>query len=161
MIIQCINCYKKFEVNSTLIPDSGRDIQCGSCNHIWFYDPENRILNEETQELKEEKILEAADSKVKNEPINADEKEIFIDKPKKNEKNKILHKANSKKSLNFNLSKILSYILVGIISFVALIIFLETFKSPLSSMFPGLELLLYNLFETIKDIFLFNKNLFL
>ena len=48
-----------------------------------------------------------------------------------------------------------------IISFVALIIVLDTFKSPLDDKFPGLELLLYNLFETIKDIFLFNKNLFL
>ena len=37
MIIQCIKCGKKFEVNSDLIPQTGRTIQCGSCNHIWFY----------------------------------------------------------------------------------------------------------------------------
>ena len=37
MIIECINCPKKFEVNSDLIPDDGRTIQCSSCNHIWFY----------------------------------------------------------------------------------------------------------------------------
>ena len=37
MIIECINCNKKFNVNSDLIPSDGRQIQCGSCNHIWHY----------------------------------------------------------------------------------------------------------------------------
>ena len=37
MIIECINCNKIFEVNSELIPSTGRTIQCGACNHIWFY----------------------------------------------------------------------------------------------------------------------------
>ena len=37
MIIECINCNKIFEVNAELIPSSGRKIQCGSCDHIWFY----------------------------------------------------------------------------------------------------------------------------
>ena len=36
---------------------------------------------------------------------------------------------------------------------------LDTFKSPLSVFFPNIELILYNLFETIKDIYLFIKNL--
>ena len=40
MIIDCIKCTKKFEVNASLIPDNGRTIQCGSCNHVWFYKPE-------------------------------------------------------------------------------------------------------------------------
>ena len=39
MIIECINCNKKFNVNSELIPNSGRTIQCGSCNHVWFFNP--------------------------------------------------------------------------------------------------------------------------
>ena len=37
MIIECVNCFKKFDVNSDLIPSNGRTIQCGSCNHIWFF----------------------------------------------------------------------------------------------------------------------------
>ena len=37
MIIECIKCIKKFEVDSELIPSEGRTIQCGSCNHIWFF----------------------------------------------------------------------------------------------------------------------------
>ena len=37
MIIECVNCSKKFAVDSNLIPSAGRTIQCGSCNHVWFY----------------------------------------------------------------------------------------------------------------------------
>ena len=37
MIITCVNCNKKFNVNSDLIPEDGRTIQCGSCNHVWFF----------------------------------------------------------------------------------------------------------------------------
>ena len=40
MIIECINCHKKFVVNSDLIPTEGRNIQCGSCNHLWFFKPD-------------------------------------------------------------------------------------------------------------------------
>ena len=43
MIIECVNCNKKFNVNSELIPDNGREIQCGSCNHVWFYKKEKQI----------------------------------------------------------------------------------------------------------------------
>ena len=41
----------------------------------------------------------------------------------------------------------------------AVIIFIDTFKYPLSKIVPNLEFLLYNLFESIKDIALFVKNL--
>ena len=34
MIIECINCNKVFEVNSELIPENGRTIQCLSLIHI-------------------------------------------------------------------------------------------------------------------------------
>ena len=35
-----------------LIPPAGREIQCGSCNHVWFYNPN---LSDTSQiELKKE-----------------------------------------------------------------------------------------------------------
>ena len=37
MIITCPNCNKQFKIDNSLIPDEGRDLQCGSCNHVWFY----------------------------------------------------------------------------------------------------------------------------
>ena len=37
MIISCPNCNKQFKINASLIPDNGRDLKCGSCDHVWFY----------------------------------------------------------------------------------------------------------------------------
>ena len=48
---------------------------------------------------------------------------------------------------------------VSIMSFIALIILLDTFQIQLSSIFPNLELLLYNLYETMKDMLLFVRDL--
>ena len=52
-------------------------------------------------------------------------------------------------------SKFFSYLIVLIISFVALIILLDTLKTPLINVFPGLEIILFNLVETLQDIKLF------
>ena len=38
MIITCPNCNKQFKIDKSLIPNEGRDLQCGSCNHFWFYE---------------------------------------------------------------------------------------------------------------------------
>jgi len=59
-----------------------------------------------------------------------------------------------KKKNNF-----LNLIIVFIISFVALIILIDTFKNPLGIFFPDLEFFLYNLYESIKDIILFTRDL--
>ena len=40
MIIVCNNCNKKFDLDSSLIPDRGRLLQCVSCNHKWFFKKE-------------------------------------------------------------------------------------------------------------------------
>ena len=37
MLIECENCNKKFEIEESLIPKDGRLLQCGSCNHKWFF----------------------------------------------------------------------------------------------------------------------------
>ena len=52
MIITCPNCNKKFNIDNSLIPDEGRDLQCGSCNHVWLYKIKEE--NSKILELKEE-----------------------------------------------------------------------------------------------------------
>ena len=52
-------------------------------------------------------------------------------------------------------SRFFSYLIVFIISLIALIILLDTLKTPLINVFPGLEIILFNLFETLQDIKLF------
>ena len=68
-------------------------------------------------------------------------------------------KPKSSKKSSFSFAKFLSYILVTIISFIALIILIDTFKSPLYRIFPNLEFILFNFYETLKDIELFFRDL--
>ena len=65
MIITCPNCNKQFKIDNSLIPDEGRDLQCGSCNHIWFYNIQEKN-NNEALELKQEIISENIESKAEN-----------------------------------------------------------------------------------------------
>ena len=78
----------------------------------------------------------------------------ILDKDVKND-NIIQNSDLPKKSGNITFSKILSYIIVSIISFAVFIILIDTLKTPLIDIFPGLEILLFNLFETLQDIKLF------
>ena len=59
MIIQCPNCSKKFNVDPSLIPSKGRNIQCGSCNFVWFFDGKDKAFLDDTPEkkIKEEKLI--------------------------------------------------------------------------------------------------------
>ena len=158
MIIECINCNKKFNVDADLIPKQGRQIQCGSCNHIWHFKIESL--------LKEPLILEDEDNQ-KNLSIAKDPKEVtesvIVEKStellKDNEiykENKIQENTTTENNIKISkISDFFSYLLVFLISFVALIILLDTLKSPLINVFPGLEIILFNLFETLKDVKLF------
>ena len=63
---------------------------------------------------------------------------------------------NLKKKLKvLILGNFFSYFIVFIISIIALFILVDTLKSPLINAFPALEIILFNLFETLKDIKLF------
>ena len=160
MIITCPNCNKQFKIDNSLIPDEGRDLQCGSCNHIWFYNIQEK--NNEVLELKQEIISEDIETKAENKEDKIEEKqqpeEIIKTEinNKKKEKNSEKQKNTTtlKKTENKG-SKFFSYLIVFIISFVALIILLDTLKTPLINVFPGLEIILFNLFETLQDIKLF------
>ena len=160
MIITCPNCNKQFKIDNSLIPDEGRDLQCGSCNHIWFYNIQEK--NNEVLELKQEITSEDIETKAENKEEKIEEKqpqeEIIKTEinNKKKEKNSEKQKNTTtlKKTENKG-SKFFSYLIVFIISFVALIILLDTLKTPLINVFPGLEIILFNLFETLQDIKLF------
>ena len=160
MIITCPNCNKQFKIDNSLIPDEGRDLQCGSCNHIWFYNIQEK--NNEALELKQKIISENVETKAENKEDKTEEKQ----KPKEIIKTEINNKKkekNSEKQKNTTTlkktenkgSKFFSYLIVFIISFIALIILLDTLKTPLINVFPGLEIILFNLFETLQDIKLF------
>ena len=160
MIITCPNCNKKFKIDNSLIPDEGRDLQCGSCNHVWLYKIEEE--NSKILKLKEEIDINEIETKVdknneeivenKN-PLTKIETELNNQKKEKNiEKQKEIKVS---KNIENTGNKFFSYLIVFIISFIALIILLDTLKNPLINVFPGLEIILFNLFETLQDIKLF------
>jgi len=162
MIIECTNCNKKFRVDDDLIPENGREIICGSCNYTWHFKPEK--TSEKSLVLDNEMI----DFQKKTDQNDINFHEDFSNfKSEKNPKNnqiEISKETNvdfkiNKKNKYSKTSNFFSYLIVVIISFIALIILVDTIKSPLINIFPGLEIVLFNLFETLKDVRLFITDL--
>ena len=149
MIVTCVNCNKNFDIDKGLIPKEGRLLQCSGCNYKWFF--KNLVIPKSIvpTESKNLEIFEPTDE-MHNELLDSEES-VDI-----NYKNDILldKEIRSKKKY-----KLINITIVLIISFISLIILLDTFKSPISKIFPSIEFLLYNLYESIKDILLFIKDL--
>ena len=54
MIIECPACSKKFNIDEKLIPDEGRLLKCGNCDHTWFYKKKKNIkLEADTPKISE------------------------------------------------------------------------------------------------------------
>ena len=145
MIISCDQCHKKFEIDSNLIPKEGRLLECGSCNHKWFY---KQDIEDKTEEI----IIEPQLKNIEEEDIDPIRKDISQIKE--------LDTSSKKKKIIENKKiGVLNIIIVFIISFVALIILLETFKKPISIYIPNIEFILNSLHEILRDIILFFKDL--
>ena len=64
-------------IDNSMIPDEGRDLQCGSCNHIWFYKTEEQ--NNEVLKLDEEIESEEIEKKIKKKKEKIEEKEQLLE----------------------------------------------------------------------------------
>ena len=140
MIIVCPKCKKKFDIEDSLIPEKGRLLQCSSCDNKWFF--------KKTIEAK--KKIERISTKTKTNKIPKETEDIIIEAEKNNSKVENLKKINL---------PILNLLLITLISFAALIIFLDTFKIQINNLIPGFEFLLENFYETLKDFYLFTIDL--
>ena len=155
MIITCPCGDKKFTVDASLIPQEGRTLQCGFCERQWFFKTEN---TEDEVKVLEKKIPE---------PVIKDNKNLS-ENIKKNIPNVEVHGTNSlnntkeetskkvKKTNDVNYFKI---IIVAFISVTALILVLDTFKIYISNIYPQINDILNNLYESLLDMFLFFKDL--
>ena len=156
MIISCENCNKRFEVGDNLIPDQGRLLQCSSCDHKWFFKKTEKLIKKKEPKI----IIKEDDNKILS--------ETFVEKTieKKEIKSTTLNEETLseiddeqpqvKKDKKTNYLKIF---IVIIITFVAIIIIIETFKHQISLIYPNIETLLSNLYESLKDINLFLRDL--
>jgi len=181
MIITCNNCNKKFDIDSSLIPDKGRLLQCASCDHKWFFKKEvlENIVSPIVEDIDNDNVDifvqnntsnkdEINPSNLQKEEVDADTEEKLDEKIEVNNEDELKNKidaniyesitanAKPKKQKNF---KILNIFIVAIISFVAFIIIVDTFKYPIGKIVPNIEFILYNLYESIKDISLFIRDL--
>ena len=148
MIISCEKCNKKFELEDNLIPESGRLLQCGSCSHKWHYIPEKIIkLDQEIGEINENTLSKDKIKISKVQKKNKTKKKVFYQS-----REEVLEQKEKKVGL-------LSYLLAIIISLVAIIIIIDTFKMQLSVIVPNIDLYILSLHQTLIDIFLFFKDL--
>ena len=155
MIISCPSCKKKFEIDTNLIPFEGRNLQCGSCLNVWFYKLEKNIsdlkIKDNITDLSKDDNEIIVEENIKKE-ISTIKKNDY-----KNRKDKALVKYEKKTKLS--LLNFVGYFFVLILSFVALLIVLDTFQALLLPILPNLELILFNFYETLIDIYLFIKDL--
>ena len=162
MIIECPACSKKFNIDEKLIPDEGRLLKCGNCEHTWFFKKEENIkLKTETTKIKEIKENKSE--------INIKPTEESIKQSKKIKK-KISKKTSTRQSTSKELvsvdkssdtkeNKIIKKIFLIIISIIALILLLDTFKNQISIIFPGILKMSDSLYLVINDLKLFVKDL--
>ena len=162
MIIECINCGKKFKVDSEQIPSDGRNIQCGSCNYIWFFKKDDQNKVDDSSKIQETENIISTNKKISKQSLDDDVNDNFSEiliKPENKSKKQTNNYPKKSKNSKFTLFSLLSFILVSLITFVALIIIIDTFKTPLYNSYPNLEIMMFNLFETLTDISLFIKDL--
>jgi len=162
MIIECPACSKKFNIDEKLIPDEGRLLKCGNCDHTWFYKKEEN-LKLETESIKINEIEENK-SEINIEPVDVPIKET------KKIRKKISKKSSTKESTSKELvsidkssvsreNNIIKKIFLIIISIIAFILLLDTFKNQISVIFPGILKMSDSLYLVINDLKLFIKDL--
>ena len=151
MIITCPCGDKKFNVDASLIPQEGRTLQCGFCDRKWFFKKEN---TDDEIKILEKKIPEPVieDNKNLSENIKEDMKDEEDDNTESlnGSKEQLSKKVNKKNDVNY-----FKILIVAFISFVALILFLDTFKSQISVIIPNIQIILDNLYQSLNDMKLF------
>ena len=162
MIIECPACSKKFNIDEKLIPDEGRLLKCGNCDHTWFYKKEENLkLETETIKINE---IEENKSEINIEPVDDPIKQT------KKIRKKISKKSSTKESTSKELvsidkssvsreNNIIKKIFLIIISIIAFILLMDTFKNQISVIFPGILKMSDSLYLVINDLKLFIKDL--
>ena len=162
MIIECPACSKKFNIDEKLIPDEGRLLKCGNCDHTWFFKKEGNInLESETTKLNE---IKENKSEINIEPVEDPLKQTK--KIRKKISKKFLTKESTSKELvsidKSSVSRennIIKKIFLIIISIIAFILLMDTFKNQISVIFPGILKMSDSLYQVINDLKLFIKDL--
>ncbi len=162
MIVECPACSKKFNIDEKLIPAEGRLLKCGNCDHTWFYKKEQNLkLETETIKINE---TEENKSEINVEPVDVPIKQTKKAK-KKISKKSSTNESTSKELVSIDKSSIsrenyiIKKIFLIIISIIAFILLIDTFKNQISVIFPGIIQMSDSLYLVINDLKLFIKDL--
>ena len=165
MIINCECGKKKFNVDSSLVPEEGRLLKCGSCNKIWHYTPSIETKNDEKLDVKINKNVikneVQSDETTNSENFTDINKEVLSEEkkdPDEKEENNIKEE-NENEEKQVKIKMVLVYFIVFIISLLGIIFLLDTFKSYLISVFPTITPFFDSFYETLLDFKLFIKDL--
>ena len=152
MIITCPRCQKSFNIDDKLIPIEGRLVKCGACDHTWFFKPTENIEDKQDAATLDTTINEEKNGQFIQVKQNKETIKPKVDKTKGSKK--YLPVIKKEKSKNFS-----KLFLVFLISIIALVILIDTFKVPLSNIIPNINFYLDNLYQSLIDIKLFTLNL--
>ena len=162
MIIECPACSKKFNIDEKLIPGEGRLLKCGNCEHTWFYKKEEKIKLE--AETTNKSQIEENKSEINIEPVEEPIKQTKKIR-KKISKKSLTKESTSKELVSIDKSSvsrennIIKKIFLIIISIIAFILLIDTFKNQISVILPGILKMSDSLYLVINDLKLFIKDL--
>ena len=152
MIIVCPCDQKSFNIDDKLIPKEGRLVKCGVCNHTWFFKPSENIEKKQDAATPNTTIKEEENREFIRVKQNKEALKTKVDKTKENKK--YLPAIKRERSKNFS-----KLFLVFLITIIAIVILIDTFKVPLGYIIPNINFYLDNLYQSLIDIKLFTINL--
>ena len=162
MIINCECGEKKFNIDSSLIPEEGRLLKCGSCSKIWHYTPVLETKNDEDLDVKINENINKnevpSNEAMNDENFTDTNQEVLSEKKTEDEKIDIKdEKENEQKDGKIKI--VLIYFIIILISLLGFIFLLDTFKSYLLIVFPGIAPFFDSFYHTVLDFKLFIKDL--
>ena len=162
MIINCECGKKKFNIDSSLIPEEGRLLKCGSCSKIWHYTPVLETKNDEDLDVKINENInknEVPSNEANNDGNLTDtNQEVLSEGNTEDEKLDIKNEKENEEN-DGKIKIILIYFIIILISLFGFIFLIDTFKSYLLSVFPGITPFFDSFYQTVLDFKLFFKDL--
>lgn len=80
MRLICPNCGAQYEVDDSVIPDNGRDVQCSNCGHTW-YQRSAESITDEPEADSEDTISSVPEAEISTPPDEAQEPETVPEPP--------------------------------------------------------------------------------
>ena len=162
MIINCECGKKKFNIDSSLIPEEGRLLKCGSCSKIWHYSPVLETKNDEELDVKINENINKnevpSNEAINDENFTDTNQEVLSEKNTEDEKLDIKNEIENEEK-DGKIKIVLIYLIIILISLLGFIFLLDTFKSYLLSIFPGIAPFFDSFYQTVVDFKLFIKDL--